>query len=138
VPAGYETVPSKYGAVGVNVSVPIFNGGLFKSRQAEAELRAKALGQNESDLELRIARDVRIAWLNATQAYDRLAITRQLLANAQSAADLAQTRYDLGLGSIVELSQAQLALTSAQIADTSALYDYQALRSVLSYQIGAL
>ena len=55
-----------------------------------------------------IARDVRVAWLNATTAYDRLALTRQLLQHAQSAVDLAQSRYDLGLSSIVELSQAQL------------------------------
>ena len=72
-------------------------------------------------------------WVN-----DRLAITRQLLAHAQSAVDLAQMRYDLGLGSIVELSQAQLNLTSAQIGVASARYDYQTQRSVLDYQIGAL
>jgi outer membrane protein len=52
--------------------------------------------------------------------------------------DLAQTRYDAGLGSIVELSTAQLNLTSAQIADTSAHYDYQSQRILLDYQIGAL
>ncbi|HXK06282.1 MAG TPA: TolC family protein, partial [Verrucomicrobiae bacterium] len=42
VPAGYEAVPSRYGAIGVNVTIPIFNGGLFKARQAQAELKAKA------------------------------------------------------------------------------------------------
>jgi outer membrane protein len=138
VPAGYETVPGKYGAAGVNLSIPVFNGGLFKARQAEAELRAKAITQNETDTELTIARDVRVAWLNATTAYDKLAITKQLLAHAQSAVDLAQTRYDLGLGSIVELSQAQLAVTSAEIADTTALYDYQLQRVILDYQAGVL
>ena len=42
VPAAYETVPGRYGAIGVNVNIPIFNGGLFKARQTEAELKAKA------------------------------------------------------------------------------------------------
>jgi outer membrane protein len=137
-PAAYDAVPGKYGAVGVNVNVPVFSGGLYKARQTEAELRAKAIAQNTADLELRIGRDVRLAYLNATTAYDKLALTRQLLAHAQSAVDLAQTRYDLGLGSIVELSQAQLAVTSAQIASTTATYDYQAQRVLVDFQTGAL
>jgi outer membrane protein len=58
-------------------------------------------------------------YLNATTAYDRLALTQQMLQQAQLSLDLAQNRYDLGLGSIVELRQAQLNVTSAQIADRS-------------------
>jgi outer membrane protein len=60
------------------------------------------------------------------------------LDQATQALDLAQTRYDLGLSSIVELSQAQLNKTSAEIASASAKYDYQLQRAVLDYQIGAL
>ena len=44
-PAGIETIPGRYGAVGVNVTIPIFNGGLFKARQTEADLKAKAAAQ---------------------------------------------------------------------------------------------
>lgn len=137
-PVAYETVPGKYGAIGLNVNVPLFNGGLYKARRTEAELRAKATQQNIADLENRVARDVRVAFLNATTAYDRMGLTKQLLEQAQLALDLAQTRYDLGLGSIVELSQAQLALTSAQIANTSALYEYQAQRVAIDYASGVL
>ncbi len=137
-PAGTVAVPGRYGAIGLNVTIPIFNGGLFKARQTEAELKAKAASQNVSDLENRIARDVRVAWLGATTAYDRMAVTQQLLDQAQLGLDLAQNRYDLGLGSIVELSQAQLNLTSAQIANTTAKYDYQSLRINVDYQTGAL
>ena len=138
VPAGYAAIPGRYGAVGLNVNIPVFNGGLFKARQAEAELKAQAASRNVNDLENRITRDVRVAYLNATTAYDRLAVTQQLLQQAQQALDLAQSRYDLGLGSIVELSQAQLNVTSAQIADATAHYDYQSQRVIVDYQIGAL
>jgi len=137
-PAAYQTVPGRYGAVGVNVTIPVFNGGLFKARQTEADMKAKAAAQNITDLENRVARDVRIAWLNATAAYDRIALTKQLLDQAQLGLDLAQTRFDLGLGSIVELSLAQLNLTSAQIANTNATYDYQAQRVILDFQTGVL
>ena len=42
VPAGETAVPGRYGAIGLNVNIPVFNGGLFRARQTEAELRAKA------------------------------------------------------------------------------------------------
>jgi len=137
-PAAYETIPGRYGAIGANINIPIFNGGLYKARQTQAELKAKAATQNISDLENRVSRDVRVAFLNATTAYDRMALTQQMLGQATQALDLAQTRYNLGLGNIVELSTAELNLTSAQIADTSARYDYQAQRVILDYQVGTL
>lgn len=137
-PAGDPAVPGRYGAIGVNVNIPVLNGGLFRARQNEAELRAKAAAERVTDMANRVTRDVRVAYLNASTAFERLELTAQLLQQAQLALDLARGRYDLGLSSIAELSQAQLNLTSAQIASTSARYDYQALRSVLDYQAGAL
>jgi outer membrane protein len=122
----------------VNVSIPVFSGGSFKARRTEAELKARAAAQNVEDLANRVIRDVRVAYLNAATAYERVSLTAQLLQQAQLALDLAQSRYDLGLSSIVELSQAQLSLTSAQISSTSAKYDYQTQRSILAYQIGDL
>ena len=43
-PAAEAQIPGRYGAIGMNISIPIFNGGLFKARQSEAELKAKAAG----------------------------------------------------------------------------------------------
>jgi outer membrane protein len=138
IPAGEAPIPGQYGAAGVNVSIPVFNGGLFHSRQSQAELEAKAAAKQVSDMENRVTRDVRVAYLDAKTAFDRLDLTNQLLQQAQLALDLARGRYDLGLSSIVELSQAQLNLTSAQISNTSARYDYQVQRAILDYQTGAL
>src|ERR1017187_6816911 len=137
-PAAVAQIPGRYGAIGMNISIPIFNGGLFKAPQSEAELKAKAAWENVNDLQNRVIRDVRIAWLNATTAYDRMALTQELVQQAQLAMDLSQSRYDLGLAAIVELSQAQLNLTSAQIANTTARYDYQAQRINVDFQTGTL
>lgn len=116
----------------------MLNGGLFRARQTEVELRAKAARERLNDVANQVTRDVRVAYLNALTAFQRVGLTRQLLQQAQLSLDLAQGRYDLGLSSIVELSQAQLNLTSAQIANASARYDYQAQRVVVDYQAGAL
>ncbi len=138
IPGRDEALRGRYGAAGINVNIPVFNGNLYGARRAEAELRARAAGQNSRDLEIRIARDVEVAWLNANTAFQRLSLTAQMLDQARQALDLAQSRYDLGLSSIVELSQAQLNSTTAEIASTSARYDYQIQRALLDYQTGAL
>jgi len=131
-----QLLQNHYGAVGLNVNIPVLNGGLFSARHTEAELRAQAAGKDVQDLENRIARDVRVAYLNALTAYQRVGLTAQMLDQARLALDLANSRYQIGLGSIVELSQAQLNATSAEIASVSAKYDYQTQRALLDYETG--
>ncbi len=137
-PAYQVPLSDRYAAAGINVNIPIFNGFLYSARHQEADLRAKAADQAMRDLADRISRDVRNAWLDTGTAYQRLSVTAELLKEATLALDLAQGRYKLGLSSIVELSQAQLNLTEAQIEDTNAKYDFQVQTAVLDYQIGQL
>lgn len=127
-----------YGAAGVNMEIPVFNGFLFSARAKEADLRAQAVQQRSIDLRNTIARDVRTSWLNANTAYDRLDVTNQLLKQANLALDLAQTRYKLGLSSIVELSQAQLQQTQAEITESQAGYEYRMAAAILRYQTSGL
>jgi outer membrane protein len=133
-PVRNPIVSSWYWAAGVNVEIPIFNGFLYTARAREAALRAQAAQERLRDLRDGISRDVRTSWLNATTAYDRLAVTQQLLEQANLALDLAQARYKLGLGSIVELSQAQLQQTQAEIGNAQAGYDCRLALAVLQYQ----
>ncbi len=128
----------RYAAAGFNVNIPIFNGHLYSALESEAAARARAENQYLRALQDRIVRDVQMAWLNANSAFQRLSVTDKLLAEASDALDLAQSRYKLGLSSIVELSQAQLNLTQAQIEQASAKYDYEAQTSALNFQLGAL
>jgi outer membrane protein len=137
-PYRQDTLSSRYAAAGFNVNVPIFNGRLFNALHSEATARARAQEQLLRGLEDRVARDVRTAWLNAVSAYQRLSLTEQLLAQAKQASDLAQSRYQLGLSSIIELSQAQLNLTEAQIEQVSAEYEYQTQTANLNFQLGRL
>src|SRR5271166_2394209 len=133
-PVRNPVLSNRYGAVGVNVEIPVFNGFLYSARSRESSLRAQAAQDRLLDLRNRIARDVRTGWLNANTVYERVAVTLQLLDQANLALNLAQTRYQLGLSSIVELSQAQLQQTQAQISNAQAGYDYRLALSILRYQ----
>lgn len=138
IPLRDRTLHDSYAAAGVNISVPFLNGGLYSARYAEADLRAQAADKDVQDLSVQISRDVRIAWLQANTSFQKLAVTERLLAQANEALRLAQARYDAGLGSIVELTQAQLTQTSAEIGAAVAKFDYLSRRSLLDYTTGAI
>lgn len=136
IPAGQSQLSDRWVAGGLNISLPIFNGKLFSARHNEALYRAEAAGQKVKEMANQVARDVRVAQLNTKTALERMGLMQQFVAQARMAYDLAQSRYDLGLSSIVELSQAQLNRTRAEISDVSARYDYQLQRAILDYQLG--
>jgi outer membrane protein len=137
-PVRDDRVYGPYAAAGVNVEIPVFNGFLYSAKSREADLRAQAARQRLMDLRNRISRDVRTSWLAANTAFDTVNVSEQLLAQANQALDLAQTRYKLGLSSIVELSQAQLQQTQAEIGNAQAGYQYRLAVSVLRYQTSGL
>ncbi len=130
-------ISSWYGAIGVNMNVPIFNGFLFTSQASEANYRARAAAENTRDLRDRVVRDVRTAWLSTNTAFQRVTVAAELAKEADLGLSLAQERYRLGLGSIVELSQAQLQQTDAAIGYVGAQYQYRLSLSTLNFQIGA-
>jgi outer membrane protein len=136
-PVRDPAIPNWYGAVGVNINIPVFNGFLYNARAKTADLQTEVARQKLADLRNSIARDVRISWQDTNRAYERLSVTQQLREQANLALDLAQARYNLGLGSIVEFSQAELGKTEADIADTDAKFQYRLTQIVLAYTIAA-
>lgn len=131
-------IPKGYEAAAVNVQIPVFNGHLFTARRRAAEYELQAADQRVRDLQDRLARDVRASWEHARTAFEAIAPSEQLLAEANLALNLSQGRYNLGLASIVELTQAQLGQTQAQVQNLSAQYDYEEAYSALQYTLGSL
>jgi outer membrane protein len=130
-------VPNWYGAVGVNINIPIFNGFLYNARAKAADLQTEVQRQSLLDSRNNIARDVRNAWQDSRRAFERLSVTQQLRQQADLSLNLAQARYNLGLGSIVEFTQAELQKTEADIDDTDAKYQYRLTQLVLAFTISA-
>jgi outer membrane protein len=127
-----------YGAGGINVSVPVFTGGLLTARAREAAFRAQAAEKVLQDQETEAARDVYSAWFDAKTAYEAIGVSQQLVTSAQQGFQLAQSQYQTGTSSIVELSQADLQQIQAQITAATSQFDYQVRRRALDFQLGAL
>jgi outer membrane protein len=138
IPTGNSHLGPDYAAAGVNLNLPLYTGGLYTARHREAEDQAKVADENLRDEENNIIRDVQVTKFNLEYAYDRLALTRQLLQNANEALELARARFKSGISSIIELSQAELNQTSAQIGEANARYDYHIQHSALDFQLGRL
>jgi outer membrane protein len=135
-PVRDEHISSWYGAAGVNINVPVFNGFLFNARAKSADLETELKRNQLRGLEENVARDVRNSWLDTQKAYERLTVTKQLEEQASLALQLAEARYHLGLGSIVEYSQAELEKTDADLQDADAHYRYRLSQIELAYQMG--
>jgi outer membrane protein len=135
-PLHIQALQNHWNAAAINVDIPVLNGGLFKARRLEATARVKEASEAARNTANNILRDVRLAYLDAVSAFERLQVTASLLEQAQQSLKLAQARYNLGLANIIELSQAQLNLTRAQISQARARFDYQALRAQLEYEMG--
>jgi len=76
------------------------------------------------------------AWLAANTAFQRVGGAAELAREADLSLSLAESRYQLGLSSIVELSQAQLQQTDAAIGYVNSQYQYRLSISTLNFEIG--
>jgi outer membrane protein len=138
VPYRDHTLEGSYAAAGFNLNIPVFNGHLFAARRAEAELEANARTRDVQQIHLEVSEEVRSSWQRASEAFQALAVTARLVAQTKEALRLAQARYDAGLGSIVELNEAQVNETSAEISAADANYTYLSRRAELDFAAGLL
>jgi len=138
IPFHDHTLHDNYAVAGFNLNIPVFNGGLFSARRNEATLEASAQNRDVQQLQLEVSEQVRDAWYRADEAYNSLDVNARLVAQSKEALRLAQDRYEAGLGSIVELNEAQLNETSAEISAADATYTYLTNRAELDFAAGLL
>lgn len=136
IPVHATPFADEYAAVGVNLSVPLFAGGLYSARAREASDGAQAAAQLLKARQEEVVRDVRVARLEVVTAAERVQVSRRLEEHAAEAYELSEAKYRVGGASIVELSQAQLSRTLAAIEAASARYQYQIRLAHLRYQAG--
>jgi outer membrane protein len=122
--------------VGLGLSVPIFQGGQTKAQIREAEWTLASLQAQADSLRLQVRFEVDQARLGVRAAQAALEAAKDALVNAQELLRLAEGRYEIGVGSIIELSDAQVALTSAAQQRVQAEYKLAQARSALQKAIG--
>ena len=126
----------QYAVGGINLSIPLFAGGLYSAREKEARYRAEAADESLKARQEEIIRDVRISALTASTAAQRIGVADRMRQHAEQAYSLAEAKYSVGSASILELSQAELSKILATIEAATARYNYQIQLANLRYQLG--
>jgi outer membrane protein len=133
-----QSIASSYAAVGVSLNVPIFNGGALAAEKRQAGDQ-RAIAEANVDVERdQLLRDVHIAYDGVKTTRGNIDVSEQLFTTALQALELTRARYRIGLNSIVDLSEAQLRATQAEISHTNAVYDYILQGAALDFLTGTL
>jgi outer membrane protein len=121
-----------HGALGgVVFSWPIFDGLLTAGRVQEARARRDQIGHNTDDFRRRVGLEVRTAWETMRQARVILEVQASNVTAGGRTTELAETRFNTGSGTQVEVLSAQTALTDARDFYASALRNYSVAYSQL-------
>ena len=132
-----EFSPSeKKWSVGLTVGIPIFEQLTAKSRINQAAANLAGLKASEIQTMRNIELDVQQAWLSLKEARERLDVTKKTLEQAEEDMRVSEGRYKEGVGNILEVIDAQTALTQARTNNVIALYDIENAGAKLDRAIG--
>jgi outer membrane protein len=130
--------PTPYAAAGVNLTVPIFTGGSLGAQRREAEDQAQAAVQAEISAREKLAHDVRTAYEDVKTARGNVDVTETIARTADIALHDTDVRYKIGLSTITDVSEAELARTQASIEATNARYDFIVQEALLEFASGII
>ncbi len=123
-------------SAGIALNWSIFDGGNRLSRYREAKAALEASQSRLKATELDIAREVEQARSTVLETDERILAAQAAVASAQENFRLVQGRFDAGVGTILDLTDAQLALTQAQNAEAQALADFRIALARLERALG--
>jgi outer membrane protein len=120
-------------AAGGFVSMPLFTGFMIENQIQEAKAQKAAAEAASLNIEQALTQQVTNSYLDTVSFAQQIKLGEEQVKTAQEALNLAKQRYKLGLGSIVEVTQAEVALTGAQTRLAEAQYDYKIAEVTLAY-----
>lgn len=124
-------------SAGVALTVPLFNGHLTRHQIGEARANADILAADETLLQQTIHKEVQQSYLNLQEAEERIAVTRLATQQAEENSRIASGRYSAGVGSPVEVTDADTLLVQAKANHIQALYDYRMAQTSIEQAIGS-
>lgn len=127
---------SPYSSVGLSLSLPIFSGGTRWNSMKQAQVQAKELELQKENLVNSLNMQVDLALDNIKRQVKQIDSSKEGVAQAKKAHDIMQKSFQIGAASYLELRDAELADTSAQLAYLQAIYNYLVSTSELDMLLG--
>ncbi len=121
---------------GVALSFPLWDGGGTEARVRQARAAAESAQAAYDNAKQQIGLEVQQAFLNVMEADQRVATAEALVAQAEENYRIAQGRYAAGVGPMLDVVDAETALTAARTSYAQARYDAQVARARLDLAMG--
>jgi len=125
-----------YSTIGVSLSVPIFSGGsrYNKVKQTQVSITQAALQRDDLERNLQLA--VKQYVDNMSTCIKRYDAAQKGISQSERGYTIAQKRYETGAGTLLELNDAELAMTQAKLNFNQAIYDYIVAKADLEKTVG--
>ncbi len=118
---------------GALVSMPLFTGFLIENQVVEATAIREAASAATTNIEQALTQQVTNAYLDTLTFAQQITLAEEQVRTAEEALQLSKQRYKLGLGTVVEVTQSEVAVTAAQTRLAETQYDYKIAEVTLAY-----
>jgi Outer membrane protein len=125
-----------YSTVGLTVSIPLFTGGARSSKVKQTRIQMQQLDWNRINLQRNLNMQFESYMNNMQQSVEQLASNKENVNQALKGRTIAQKRYEVGKGTILELNDSELALTQSQLTYTQAIYDFLVAKTDMDLVLG--
>ena len=122
--------------VGISINIPVIDGGAEKAAIDSAKAQLEEVNADLEALRQQVTHDVRSAALTLINATDRVKSSQVSVEYSEENLTLARGRYEVGVGTPLELSDAVSSLASSRYTYYQALYDAQTARADLDLALG--
>ena len=126
----------RHGVGALGMIFPIFTGGRLKAQREEAQAEVDGAIAARDELNQQIRLEVTQAYYQLVDLAERIEAAHQQQQAAQEAVTLAQARYQVQLGSFLDVLTAEVAATNAETNYTRAQFDYERAKAELDFATG--
>lgn len=126
---------SRSSALVMSLSVPIFRMGNY-TKMRSTKLQISQLNENREYTERQLDMQVRSYLDNMKASSEQIASNKEAVAQAEKGREIAEKRYEIGKGTILELNNSEVALTQTKLTYSQSIYDFLTSKADLDKVIG--
>lgn len=124
-----------YSTIGLNLSIPLFKGSNF-TQLKQTRIQMKQLEQNRINTERQLTMQATSYLDNMAASTEQVVSNKEAVFQAEKGRTIAEKRYEVGKGTILELNSSEVALTESQLTYNQSIYDYLVAKADLDLVLG--
>lgn len=124
-----------YSTIGLNLSIPLFRGSNF-TKLKQTRIQMKQLEENRLHTERQLTMQATSYLDNMAASTEQVVSNKEAVLQAEKGRTIAEKRYEVGKGTILELNSSEVALTQAQLTYHQSIYDYLVAKADLDLVLG--